>query len=147
MDDRDESEIGESISLANQFIHCTDYTDALLSSDIPDGAYVYCGAWSHAHDAEALRGALQRNFAYVGMVGSHAKADEIFADLRNQGVSQTDLDKVYTPIGLDIADGSPAEIAFAIMAEMLMVKNKGEGINCKSVENKFLSSNCESRHC
>ena len=147
VDDRDEAQIAESISLADCFIHCTNYEEALLSSDIPNGAYVYCGAWSHAYDADALKGALQREFAYIGMVGSHAKADEIFAQLLAQGISQDALDKVYTPIGLDIADGSPMEIAFAIMAEMLMVKNRGEGINCKLVENKFLASNCENRSC
>lgn len=144
VDDRDETQIGESIELADIFIHCTDYEEALLSEEIPDGAFVFCGAWSHDYDAAALKGALQRDFAYVGMVGSHAKVDKIFGFLLDRGVAQADLDKVFTPIGLDIADGSPAEIAFAIMAEMLMVKNKGEGTNCKSIENRFLASNCES---
>ena len=144
VDDRDESQIGESIALADIFVKCTDYEEALLSEAIPEGAYIYCGAWSHDFDAMAIKGALQKNPAYLGMVGSHEKVNKIFSHLLAQGLSQEALDTVFTPIGLDIADGSPAEIAFAIMAEMLMIKNKGNGTNCRAITDKFLSSNCES---
>ena len=93
---------------------------------------------AHDYDAQALKGALQKNPAYVGMVGSRQKVAEIFSKLKEQGVSDEALNSVYTPIGLDIADGTPAEIAIAIIAEMLLVKNKGEGTNCKDLTTKFM---------
>lgn len=143
IDDRDEGLILESIELADRYIKCTDYEDAILSDDVPKGAYFFCGAWSHDYDAMAVKGALQKDPAYVGMVGSHGKVQSIFKYLEEHGVSKEALDTVYAPIGLDIADGSPLEIAFAIIAEMLMVKNGGEGIGCKGVKTKFLNSSCQ----
>ena len=146
IDDREEGMIRESIELADVYIKCTDYEDAILSEAVPEGAYFFCGAWSHDYDALAVKGALAKKPAYVGMVGSHAKVEKIFTYLANHGVSKEALDTVYAPIGLDIADGSPIEIAFAIIAEMLMVKNDGEGIGCKGVKTKFLTSSCQSIH-
>ena len=138
IDSRDETVIGESIGLADYFIKCTDYEEAILSDAVPEGAYFFCGACTHDYDAQALKGALQKNPAYVGMVGSRQKVAEIFSKLKEQGVSDEALNSVYTPIGLDIADGTPAEIAIAIIAEMLLVKNKGEGTNCKDLTTKFM---------
>lgn len=144
IDDRDEGLIKESIELSDSFVKCENYEEAILSDKIPEGAYFFCGAWSHDYDEQAIKGALSKKPAYVGMVGSREKAKTIFPHLLEQGVSQEALDTVYTPVGLDIADGTPSEIAFAIMAEILMVKNKGAGTNCKEIKHKFLTSNCES---
>ena len=144
VDDREEGLIKESIELADSFVKCTNYEEAILSDAVPTGAYFFCAAWSHDFDAQALKGALAKQPAYVGMVGSHEKVRKIFSYLLENGVSSEALDTVYTPVGLDIADGSPAEIAFAIIAEILMVKNGGTGTNCKTIKTKFLSSNCES---
>lgn len=143
IDDRDESQIKESISLATKYIKCTNYEEAILNNDIPDGAYYFSAAWNHANDAAALKGALQKNAAYIGMVGSHDKVQKLFSYLLKQGVSKEKLDKIYSPVGLDIADDSPEEIAFAIVAEILMIKNKGKGTNCKNIKDKFLVGNCE----
>jgi xanthine dehydrogenase accessory factor len=79
----------------------------------------------HKTDGEALRYCLTKNFDYLGMIGSEKKVTELFNNLRAEGVEQAALDRVYAPIGLDIADALPAEIAVAILAEILLVKNKG----------------------
>lgn len=144
IDDRDEGLITESRELADIYIKCTNYEDAILSDQVPEGAYYFCAAWNHDFDAQGLKGALQKNPAYVGMVGSREKKDTLFGMLREQGVTEEELDTIYTPVGLDIADGSPAEIAFAILAEILMVKNGGTGTNCKTITTKFLTSSCDS---
>jgi xanthine dehydrogenase accessory factor len=59
------------------------------------------------------------------MIGSEKKVTEVFGRLREEGVEQVELDRIYAPVGLDIADALPAEIAVAILAEILLVKNKG----------------------
>ena len=61
------------------------------------------------------------------MLGSKAKIDEIFKQLKLEGLDQSILDKVYTPIGLDIKAETPEEIAISIMSEILMVKNNATG--------------------
>jgi len=79
----------------------------------------------HKTDSDALRYCLTKKFEYLGMIGSDKKVAALFDELRKEGVEQKDLDRVYAPIGLDIADAAPAEIAVAILAEILLVKNKG----------------------
>lgn len=80
----------------------------------------------HKTDAEALQYCLGKSFKYIGMIGSRQKVAALFAGLREQGVSQADIDRIYTPIGLDIASTAPAEIAVGILAEILLVKNGGQ---------------------
>jgi len=80
----------------------------------------------HKTDFEALRYCLTKEFEYIGMIGSEKKVTALFDNLRAEGVEQKELDRVYAPIGLDIADALPAEIAVAILAEILLVKNKGK---------------------
>ena len=53
--------------------------------------------------------------------------------LRACGITDEDLERVYTPIGLNLGGGTPAEIAVAIAAEMIMVraqKKKGVKFAC-----------------
>ncbi|NLL63472.1 MAG: XdhC family protein [Ruminococcaceae bacterium] len=143
IDDRDDDFLNESIALADRYIKCESYEEAILSDAVPKGAYFFSGAHKLDYDAYALKGALQKEPAYIGMLGSQQKVQKIFSYLLERGVPQEDIDKIFAPVGLDIADGSPAEIAFAIVSEMLMVKNSGQGINCRDVKNKFVSSrNC-----
>jgi xanthine dehydrogenase accessory factor len=79
----------------------------------------------HSTDDKALRYCLTKKFKYVGMIGSKKKVAELFEQLRNEGEAQAALDKIYAPIGLDIANAAPAEIAIAILAEILLIKNNG----------------------
>ena len=80
----------------------------------------------HSTDAEAFRYCLTKKLKYIGMIGSKAKVAELFTKLQNEGVKKEALDSIYAPIGLDIANAAPAEIAIAILAEILLVKNSGK---------------------
>jgi xanthine dehydrogenase accessory factor len=79
----------------------------------------------HKTDDEALRYCLTKKLNYLGMIGSEKKVAALFDNLRAQGVEQAELNRIYAPVGLDIADALPAEIAVAILAEIVLVKNKG----------------------
>ena len=79
----------------------------------------------HKTDDVALRYCLTKQFKYIGMVGSKQKVSALFAGLKDEGATQPELDRIYTPIGLDIASTAPAEIAVAILAEILLIKNNG----------------------
>ncbi|MCL2819912.1 MAG: XdhC/CoxI family protein [Oscillospiraceae bacterium] len=80
----------------------------------------------HSTDDIALRYCLSKKIKYIGMIGSKTKVAEIFSKLRSEGVPQADLDSVFAPIGLDIASSDPREIAVAILAELLLIKNNGK---------------------
>jgi len=77
---------------------------------------------NHEIDREALGVALEQTGAgYIGMIGSRRKVRRVFDHLRERGVSEEKLSKVYAPLGLDIGADSPAEIAVSTIAEILAV--------------------------
>ena len=79
----------------------------------------------HKTDNDALRFCLSKPLAYLGMIGSIKKTETIFAQLREEGFTDDKLKKIYSPIGLDIGNIAPSEIAVSILAEMFLVKNNG----------------------
>ena len=88
-------------------------------------AYVVICTRGHKSDEDALRFCLGKSTKYLGMIGSSKKVETLFEKLRKDGYKEETLKNIYSPIGLDIASQIPAEIAVAIMAEMLLVKNDG----------------------
>ena len=96
-------------------------TDPVSSSD-----YAVICTRGHKTDDEALRYCISKKLKYLGMIGSKNKVSTLLSDLCEEGASPSSLDRVFAPIGLDIADALPAEIAVAILAEILLVKNNGK---------------------
>jgi xanthine dehydrogenase accessory factor len=80
----------------------------------------------HNTDLEALRYCIGKGAPYIGMIGSGPKVDSLFGVLRKEGVAEGALARVHAPIGLDIANHTPGEIAVAVLAEVLCVKNEGQ---------------------
>lgn len=79
----------------------------------------------HDHDRLCLEHCLAMNHRYIGMIGSRTKVAHTFARLREQGVSQTQLDTVHAPIGLKIGAVTASEIALSIMAEVVASYRSG----------------------
>ncbi len=128
VDNRPASQIQEKIDLADVFVPCDTYEEGVANKNILDGAYYVCCASLHSQDKSALKGALKKPFTYIGMLGSVQKREDIFGQLQEEGYSKELFERVYTPVGLDICDMSPEEVAFSIFAEILMVKNKSNGL-------------------
>ena len=70
-------------------------------------------------DLEALTAALVSDAGYVGFVSSRRKAAALSRQLREKGVSETQLARLTAPAGLDINGVEPAEIAVSIIAEII----------------------------
>ena len=51
--------------------------------------------------------------------------------LKEKGVSDEKIAKVHSPIGLELQAETPEEIAVSILAEVLMVRDKGTGKSMK----------------
>ena len=66
-----------------------------------------------------LKEVLKYNTAYVGMIGSKRRVKAAMDQLINEGYSKESLDKVCSPIGLDIGAVTPEEIAFSIIAQVI----------------------------
>lgn len=127
IDHRQPDQIQDRIDLADHFIPSETFETAILNTEIHDGAYYFCCAPTHTQDKSALKGALQKKFAYVGMLGNKIKTKEMYRQLEEEGISQELLEQVHSPVGLDICDMSPEEVAFSVLAEILMIKNGGTG--------------------
>jgi xanthine dehydrogenase accessory factor len=84
--------------------------------------YVIIITRGHVHDQKVLAQALRTAAGYVGMIGSHRKRDAIFNSLRNEGFTNTDLDRIHCPIGLSIGADTPEEIAMSIVAELVQIR-------------------------
>lgn len=89
--------------------------------------YVVIITQTHLTDEQVLRQVLDTPAAYVGMIGSRRKVRTILGHLRSDGVSDEQLARVRAPIGLDLGGRSPAEIALAILAEVVQVRYGGSG--------------------
>jgi xanthine dehydrogenase accessory factor len=89
--------------------------------------YVVIITQTHATDEQTLRQVLGTPAAYVGMIGSRRKVQTLFDHLRAEGVPEEHLARVRAPIGLDLGGRSPAEIALAILAEIVQVRYSATG--------------------
>lgn len=70
-------------------------------------------------DNQPIRAALTAGCFYVGALGSRKTHSARVERLRQAGVADADIARIHAPIGLDIAAASPAEIAVAILAEII----------------------------
>lgn len=63
--------------------------------------------------------ALKQGCFYVGALGSRKTHGKRRERLVAAGLSESDIDRIAAPIGLDIGASSPAEIAIAVMAQII----------------------------
>ena len=106
-----------------------DYGSMLDSIRGGDNYYFLAMSRAHAFDEVCLEKILAKKSAYVGMLGSSGKIRKIRSDLEEKGVPREVFDKVHTPVGLNISANTPQEIAIAVMAEIISIKNTGKVIS------------------
>jgi len=92
------------------------------STSFGDDSYIIILTRGHAYDELVLRGALKTSAAYIGMIGSRRKRETIFANMRADGYKQSEIARVFSPIGIEIGADSPEEIAVSIAAELIKVR-------------------------
>ncbi len=59
------------------------------------------------------------------MIGSRHKCETILGHLREDGIAEDELKRVYAPIGLNLGGSTPEEIAVSILAEVIAVRRGG----------------------
>ncbi len=100
--------------------------DALREMKLNESTYVVTLTHDEKLDTPALIYALDHPVGYIGALGSkrtHAKRVEV---LREAGVSDEQIARIHAPIGLNLGGRSPGEIALAIMAEIVQVRNRSK---------------------
>ena len=74
-------------------------------------------------DVPVLEVALRLPLGYVGAMGSRRTADRLRAALRDLGVTGPELDRLSSPIGLDLGARTPEETAVAVAAEIIAARH------------------------
>jgi xanthine dehydrogenase accessory factor len=106
-----------------------DWPHRYLRSQHLDGRTVVC-VLTHdpRFDLPLLTAALRLPVAYVGAMGSRRTHEERLARLRDAGLSDRELDRLRSPIGLDLGARTPQETALSIAAEIVAHRHGGSGV-------------------
>ena len=105
------------------------FPDTQLFADWPEDVLgehpldAYSALVAVTHDPKIddlpLKAALDAGCFYIGALGSRKTHAKRVARLAEMGVAQDAIDRIRAPIGLNIGASNPAEIAVAIMAEII----------------------------
>lgn len=98
------------------------HVDFAALPPLEPGTYLVIVTRGHEHDLTILRQAVRAPSAYLGMIGSERKRHLFERTLRGEGVTDVQLDALCSPMGLAIGADTPAEIAVAVVAEMIAVR-------------------------
>lgn len=96
-------------------------------ADLGPGDGIIVLSHDRAVDAPALAAALSSAVGYLGALGSRRTQGARADWLTEHGVSADGIGRVRGPAGLDIGARTPAEIAVAIVAEMVTVRSGATG--------------------
>jgi len=127
LDSRPKESIQDKIDNADRFLPVEEFSKGIAQLDLEPGAFFVIATFGHMHDGEALYAALQKQAAYIGMIGSRSKVGKLFDTLMERGITAEQLASVYSPVGLDIGGETPEEVAISIIAEILKVKYGASG--------------------
>ena len=78
-------------------------------------------------DAAGLPALLNTEAAYIGVIGSRRRWETSRKKLAAAGLSDEQIGRVRSPIGLELNAETPREIAVSILAEIIMLRNGGDG--------------------
>jgi xanthine/CO dehydrogenase XdhC/CoxF family maturation factor len=105
---------------------CDEYVSALNRIQSDKNTFFIIVTRGHRHDKECLETIIRKPNAYIGMIGSRSKVRAVMDNLAAHGIDKETREAVHTPIGLSIGAETPEEIAIAIMAEVIEVKNRDQ---------------------
>jgi xanthine dehydrogenase accessory factor len=126
IDDREDFADPELVPEADEVI-CEDFEAALERYPINANTSIVLVTRGHKQDELSLRKCLGRGARYLGMIGSRRRTAAVLEHLQAEGFDPVELEKVRTPIGLDLRGESPEEIAISVMAEVIMLRKGGTG--------------------
>jgi xanthine dehydrogenase accessory factor len=104
---------------------CEDFQKSFNLIKFKESDFVVIITRGHRHDKLVLSNVIKNNLSYIGMIGSRRRVRGMMEELVSEGCSKEALDKINSPIGLDIGAITPEEIAISIVSELISFKNKG----------------------
>ncbi|SHH56291.1 XdhC family protein [Streptomyces sp. 3214.6] len=105
-----------------------DWPHRYLRGTDTDGRTVIC-VLTHdpKFDVPLLEVALRRPAAYIGAMGSRRTHDQRRARLVEAGLTDRELSRLRSPVGLDLGARTPEEVAVSVAAEIVALRWGGSG--------------------
>lgn len=104
-----------------------DMAQMLKEMTITSSCYIVLITRGHAYDEPCLRNIIHSKAKYIGMIGSRRRIKACFQRFRDEEkITEEAIERIYAPIGLDIATETPAEIALSILGEVIKVRRGGK---------------------
>jgi len=123
-DDNEKLANRERFPIAEEII-TGNFNEILEKIDVGPRDFVVIVHGEPEHDYLALEKVIKKKPAYVGLLGSEAKATTLIKRLKEAGISDENLKLLHAPLGLDIGAQTPEEIGISILAEIISEKRKG----------------------
>ena len=103
-----------------------------------DGRTVVC-VLTHdpKFDVPVLEVALDQPLAYVGAMGSRRTHEDRLSRLREAGVTDKAIERLRSPIGLDLGARTPEETAVSIAAEVIAARWGGGGARLSDLDGRI----------
>jgi xanthine dehydrogenase accessory factor len=99
------------------------YTELKQLIHAGNNHYVVIMTFGYRSDDIALRAVIDKDYRYIGLLGSKTKIEKLFEEYRAGGINEARLQRIHTPIGLSIESHTPEEIAVSIAAQIIKIKN------------------------
>ena len=114
------------------------WPDEALAQVQPDlGTAVIVLTHDDKFDLPLIRGALASDAFYVGWIGSRRYQERRRGLLREEGVTEDELERIAGPSGLDIGADTPAETAVSMLAEIIAVRAGRAGGRLKESQHRI----------
>jgi xanthine dehydrogenase accessory factor len=110
-DDREHLKTMEENKFAHEKYVVSGYEEVKQKIQPGDDHYVVIMTFGYRTDDIALRALIEKDFKYLGLLGSKSKITKMFDDYRKEGIAGDLLERVHTPLGLPIKSQTPEEIA------------------------------------
>ena len=123
LDDRPEYVARERFAAAQGLFHARP-EDFFPSADLTGYSHIIILGYSHRIDTDILYHCCKRASGFVGLICSKLKRKEMFARVKERGVTDEELARVEAPLGIIIGGETPAEIAVSI-AGGIIAHHKG----------------------
>lgn len=125
-DDRVELATPEFIPDADHYLPGS-IDDAMAKLPITGNTYVTVVTRNVLVDRQILPKLVNTPAPYIGVMGSQRRWTETKRLLVEDGLSESELERFHSPIGLELNAETPEEIAVSIMAEIIMMRRDGTG--------------------
>src|SRR6266542_4224391 len=129
VDDRSEFLNRDRFPEAAGFVELERPEDVAKIAPIDERTFVVVMTHNFLRDKDYVRSLLGSPARMIAMLGPGARTERLLTELREEGTSITgdDLARIHGPAGLDVGAEGPAEIAAAIVTEIVAVKRGREG--------------------